>query len=1001
MSRIKREDTSQEAVDEDSLQYSFGDAGLGEVDEKYPNRPRNHSQTLVFSELFTNLFNPLNEHKNRRGPGGPAGRKGGPRLSPHEQRRLIIRRFIDRWRSEVGNDFYPALRLILPDKDRDRGVYGLKESAIGKLLVKLIKIAPDSEDGQNLLKWKLPGQTFASRMAGDFAGRCFETLSKRQMRMTPGDMRIGEVNSLLDKLAAASGEAEQLPIFQTFYERMNAEEMMWLIRMILKAMKIGASERTFLYQWHPDAEALFNVSSSLRRVCWELYDPALRLEQEDTRVTLMQCFQPQLAQFQPHSPNFATMVQDLGVTDEDRRFWIEEKLDGERMQLHMIDDDDHPGGKRFSFWSRKGKDYTYLYGNGFQDDNSALTRHLSDAFDPRVSNLILDGEMVTWDPKIDKMVPFGTLKTAALLGQKTPFDDTNERPLFRIFDILYLNDTALTKNSLQDRRKALAQVVRDVHRRLEIHPYEEATSADAVEPLLRKVVADSSEGLVLKNPRSVYRLNSRNNDWIKVKPEYMSEFGESLDCVVIGGYYGSGHRGGTISSFLCGLRVGENHIKAGANPEKCISFFKVGGGFKAEDYAQIRHLTEGKWMDWDPKKPPSEFIELGGGEKYQYERPDVWIRPKDSIVVSVKAASIGASPQFAMQITLRFPRFRRLRTDRTWDSALDVDGFMKLKEDAEQQVKEKKEMKIEDRKRRPQKRARREILIAGQDPDTAMADQKPAAGQAQTGRTRSVFEGRKFCVMTDCVKPIRKTKAQLESLIKAHGGTLSQQTDPQPWKYLIADKYGIKVASLLKRDSEVDIIRPNWVLDCLDQDGVEFLLPLEEKHLLNASEATKQTAEFQVDEYGDSYMRAVDVDELKQIAEGIPKFEDADSFDVDEFLDSLESAGCEMTGLGFVFRRCIVLVAGVAGTPKHYLDILRNYIRFGGGTVVDNLQSQGLTHVVVAGDSNEGAAARELAAELRHRISLLRRPPRLVTRQWVDESWKEKTLLDEEAYVPL
>ena len=50
---------------------------------------------------------------------------------------------------------------------------------------------------------------------------------------------------------------------------------------------------------------------------------------------------------------------------------------------------------------------------------------------------------------------------------------------------------------------------------------------------LRKVVEEASEGLVLKNPASVYILNSRNNDWMKVKPEYMSDFGESLDCVIM------------------------------------------------------------------------------------------------------------------------------------------------------------------------------------------------------------------------------------------------------------------------------------------------------------------------------------------------------------------------------------------------------------------------------------------------------------------------------------
>ena len=159
-------------------------------------------------------------------------------------RRTIISRFISKWRRDVGNDIYPAFRLILPEKDRDRAMYGLKEKAIGKLLVKLLKINPNSEDGFNLLNWKLPGQTTASRMAGDFAGRCFEVLSKRAMRSTPGDMRIAEVNELLDRLSVVSKEEDQLPIFQTFYNRMNAEELMWLIRIILRQMKIGASEKT-------------------------------------------------------------------------------------------------------------------------------------------------------------------------------------------------------------------------------------------------------------------------------------------------------------------------------------------------------------------------------------------------------------------------------------------------------------------------------------------------------------------------------------------------------------------------------------------------------------------------------------------------------------------------------------------------------------------------------------------------------------------------------------
>jgi DNA ligase-4 len=286
------------------------------------------------------------------------------------------------------------------------------------------------------------------------------------------------------------------------------------------------------------------------------------LDDDEQGIALMSCFQPQLAQFQQKS--FQVMVEKMGCIEKDNEFWIEEKLDGERMQMHMIEDDSVPGGKRFAFWSRKATDYTYLYGSSFEDENSALMRHIKDAFDPSLRNVILDGEMITWDPDADIMVPFGTLKTAALGQQRNPFG-TGIRPLFRVFDCLYFNDNDITKYTLRDRRNALNKCITNVHRRIEIHSYDVATSVGDIEPALRKVVAEASEGLVLKNPRSRYQLNSRNDDWMKVKPEYMTEFGESLDCLVIGGYYGSGHRGGHLSSFLCGLRVDPNEVQSQGN----------------------------------------------------------------------------------------------------------------------------------------------------------------------------------------------------------------------------------------------------------------------------------------------------------------------------------------------------------------------------------------------------------------------------------------------------
>ena len=96
---------------------------------------------------------------------------------------------------------------------------------------------------------------------------------------------------------------------------------------------------------------------------------------------------------------------------------------------------------------------------------------------------------------------------------------------------------------------------------------------------------------------------------------------ETFDCLIVGGYFGSGHRGGHHSSYLCGLRADSK----GGNPQKFISFFKVGGGLDGNDYARIRYLTQDKWHDFNPKKPPNDWLELAGGAKLT-ERPDQWIK---------------------------------------------------------------------------------------------------------------------------------------------------------------------------------------------------------------------------------------------------------------------------------------------------------------------------------------------------------------------------------------
>ncbi|KAI0399878.1 ATP dependent DNA ligase domain-containing protein [Xylaria palmicola] len=975
------------AIDEEERQYAIGGCTLEELDAKYPNRPRNHGKTLFFAELYKGLFDPLNANKTQ--PGRRGGRGGPQQLTPHEYRRRVIERFIARWRSEVGNDFFPALRLILPTSDRERGMYGLKENAIARLLIKLMRLDRHSDDAQSMLKWKRPDQ---SSTAGDFVDRCYFVLSKRPVRIEPGDMRIADVNEMLDKLSTVSGEKDQLPLFEIFYQRMNAEELKWLIRIILKQMRIGATERTLLELWHPDAQHLFHVSSSLRRVCWELYDTSIRLTSTQTGVSLMQCFQPQLAAFEM-AASFDKMVQRLNASTRDtagndNEFWIEEKLDGERMQLHMIEDDTIRGGKRFCFWSRKAKNYTYLYGEGLYDEvNSSLTRHLKNAFATGVRNIILDGEMIVWDPLLKKVLKFGTLKSAALeSGVWNPDARDAPRPVFRVFDIVFLNDQPLTQYTLRDRRNALAKAVPGEPHRLEVHNYVVATKPEQVEPMLRQIVSDASEGLVVKNPRSMYTVGMRLSDWIKVKPDYMDGFGENVDVVIIGGYYGSGHRGGRLSSFLCGLRATERDIKAGAHPEKCYSFLKVGGGFRAEDYAEIQHLTEGKWKVWDVKKPPSKYIQLGGGEKYQYERPDVWIRPSESVVISVKAASAEETSSFASRMTLRFPRFKERRPDRNWDQSLDYEEFEELVARGDKE----KEFRMEKKRKRETKRVKRELVIAGQDTTPVTFE----------GPKSKVFEGLEFCVLTDCTKPKRMSKTQLEALVKENGGKVSQRASPDTQMILVAEKKVVKVASLIKA-GEVDIIRPGWLLDCIAQSDGGFILPYEIDHLFHACDETESAAEENTDEFGDSYARNLDIRELRQLLHDMPKREDsATPFHKESFFQQLLAHDHDLGQMrSRLFQGTTIYLAQSDAASPILACKVRNRIQFGGGVLADDLDDKAITHVVVMGENP--AEEMELAAEVRSTISSRRLVPRVVSEQWVADCWKNRTVVDEERFAPL
>ncbi|KAA8904713.1 hypothetical protein TRICI_005410 [Trichomonascus ciferrii] len=843
----------------------------------------------------------------------------------------------------------------------------MKEKVLGRLVVKVLNISNDSEDAKALLNWKHA----RGKSAGDFSAVCLDVIQKRKVHSEYGVVTIDQVNEWLDELTASSKTEDQVKVIQKFYDSMSSKELKWIIRIIVRSMRIGVTERTLLACWHPDAPARFNVTSNLKRVCWELHDVSYRLS--EVEVSVLSCFQPQLATFFKKYDKVVKSMPDDG-------FYIEEKMDGERIQIHIAD-----YGKQTKYFSRRGNDYTESYGTSYDDDSGSLSQFLKGAMNENVENCILDGEMVAWDEVGGLILPFGSLKTAMKKNLEV-------RPLYRVFDVLYLNNEVLTGYSLQQRKKALHRIINPFPHHVEILEYTIGTKEQDISENLRQVVEQSSEGLVIKNPKSKYSVNERNSDWIKVKPEYVEEFEESVDVCIIGGYYGGGRRGNIVASYLCGLRAGDDP----ENPMKFLSFCKVGGGMSADDYATIRHAIGTKFKKFDPKNPPTDYLVLAGSSGLK-ERPDLWIKPGESIVLEVKASQVIPSEQFKAGLTLRFPRFKQIRTDKSWDTALSVNQFKKITEDIDAKIEYQKESK------KAAKRANNTAERLTSKRRRLLGDSAEDLSKV-TVKTQ-IFEGRKFFIMTDSYSVRRMDKKDIQKLVKECGGTITQtykHNSDEEAPYLIGDKYVGNVATI-ERTGAYDIVRPSWIFECINNG---HMIELEPRFMLYSTPMTENRIKQNVDQFGDSYRRAIGIDELSHLLQSIDlSSQSISDRDVNRMKFELCEANPEPISSLLLAGRVIYLdkpslsAYNDLGIPRDSdcsieqdFDLLEYILNFANGRVSRSIRNDDVSLIVV----NQRDTTR--LSRIRSFVASKHKAIRVVSTSYITSCWKEQTALPEEKF---
>ena len=788
-------------------------------------------------------------------------------------------------------------RLLFPKLDRLRSTYGIAEVFISKLYVDILQL-PQKE--KLMLKhWKNPNFIPSPAPVGDYVGLLKFVINNRVTNNST--ITINTVNEYLTSLCRTRDKEVRTKIMSNIIKECTSEEQRWIISIILKDLKIGLSYESFFKNFDIRAVDIYNSTSSLISVCEYLSDP----KNDKYSQTFYQVFSP----IKPMLVARMTL-DNIMKTFQGVNAIVETKYDGERIQCHLHENE-------VQFFTRKGVDYTAIYGPKF----SHLIKTSINA-----KSAILDGEIVVYDKVNQKFAPFGDNKTIA-----KEIIETDKCLVYEIFDIIYLTSPngqiySLNNVILSDRKKILSKIVTPVPNKIEIVLGIEVNSIDEIMAQFNLALQRAEEGIVIKRSDSIYKPDKRCPDWVKMKCDYIDTIVDTLDLIIIGGYYGEGKRtvnntfsqsipnsinnmsnilnnsnndfySDSVTTFLMGI-VKELDEK---NPSKSVilPIVKVGSGYNMTTLNIIRNKLRAYWKKYDSKNPPTLF---GNWKPAQSEKPDVYLDdPSTSIILEVKAAEIVPSETFPAKVTLRFPRVVKTRFDKSWNDALQYDELIKLYDISLNNVKKNNELYKSDSNNDGNVLQHKHIIKKGKrknimnslesEADSDISSEEfrgkknkkdeiysrilPSFRDTDTtyvNKISNLFQGFQFLILLldDSVTLNSTMKQNLEYLIVEHGGE-KVQNYLSSVTHIIGNKFDLRAQNILKLH-DVNILKSKWVEDCVKNKKIMKISP---KYLTYANKETKEIFSNTIDKYGDSFYEEVDIQTLEGIFENI-KIKDID-----------------------------------------------------------------------------------------------------------------------------
>ena len=481
------------------------------------------------------------------------------------------------------------------------------------------------------------------RKSGDLGHAASIVLKqKTQTTFLAEDITIERVYETLFKIARLEGSHSQdmkIKYISSLLNDANPLEARYILKILLGTLRLGIAENTVM-----DALAVaFSKSKEDRKVLQYAYNVSSDLGKVAETVAtkgLQGVKEFEVALFNPIRPMLADRVKSEreAVEKMGEQFAAEYKLDGERVQLHIE-------GKKVMLFSRSLENISSYYPDIIEKVPNNI----------QADNIILEAEAVAINEDSGEFLPFQELMHRR---RKYKIEKAvTEYPItVNFFDVLYCNGKSCLELDYKDRRERLERYVKEDSFSRYV-PMSVLKDEGGIEEFMENSINAGSEGLMLKMLDRPYQAGSRGSHWLKLKREYRNELGDSLDLVVIGGFFGKGRRTGSYGTLLLATYNEDEDVF----PSIC----KVGTGFSDESLDQLYQILHPKVSI---KKNPRIISEM---------EADVWFEPE--LVIEVVASEITISPIHKTAwdkirrdsgLALRFPKFTgKIRVEKTVEDA--------------------------------------------------------------------------------------------------------------------------------------------------------------------------------------------------------------------------------------------------------------------------------------------------------------------------------------------